>query len=131
MEAQSEAVGINFDDHLRRSYGRMPRSFVASAKVTRVELDELEAAAREDGKKCLSEWAREVLLRAARKQEVSPAFTEIVATRMLLNTVLSKLACGEPITREEFNAQMQTIRTTKIKAAEEVMQQYTGAGKTR
>lgn len=130
MDTATASVPLDFDSHIRRSHTRQPRKISATAKVSPDENRELQDAAHEEGK-ALGEWAREVLLRAARKQEVNPAFTEVVAMRLLLNTVLSKLACGEQMTKEAFNAQMQTIRTAKHKAAEEVMQQYTMTGKTR
>lgn len=108
---------------LARSGGRAARDRMANARVTEEELRELEQESSGRGLS-LSEWAREVLLRAARKQEVDPVFTEVIAMRVLLNTVLSKLACGEVMTQETFNAQMTTIRTTKHTTAGEVMQQY-------
>ena len=98
--------------------------------MTREEHDELEAAARSDGK-ALGEWSREVLLKAARASVADPVFTEIIAMRRLLNSVLRYVACGEMMTPSEFNAEMQEIRTTKHKAADEIIQQYAITEKTR
>ncbi len=98
--------------------------------MTRDEHNELETAARSDGK-ALGEWSREVLLRAARGSVADPAFTEIIAMRRLLNSVLRHVACGERMTPEAFNAEMQEIRTTKHKAANEIIQQYAITEKTR
>ncbi len=54
-------------------------------------------------------------------------FTEIVATRMLLNLVLKPLACGQVMTAEEFSGVLANVRTTKHKAATDVMEQYAAA----
>jgi hypothetical protein len=91
--------------------------------VTKAEQDELEAAARTQGK-ALSEWSRETLLAAARGEAITPSFTEIVAIRQLLNSALRHVACGTVMTPEAFQAELQGIRSSKHKAALEVMQQY-------
>ena len=75
-------------------------------------------------RKALSEWCRDALLAAARSEVVTPAFTEVVAIRQLLNFALESIACGETVAREKFQSQLQAIRGTKHKAAAEVMQQY-------
>ena len=126
MESESAPSTIDFAARFQRSQGRTARTFNTNAKVTREEQDELEAAARADGK-ALGEWSREVLLKAARGYTVDPPFTEIIAVRLLLNSVLQHVACGEKMTPSAFNAEMQEIRTTKHKAAQEVMQQYAAA----
>jgi hypothetical protein len=109
--------------HLRRSHGRSGRTFVASAKVTRTELAELETTARADGK-ALSEWARETLLREARKSDAGPLWTEIIANRMLLMAVLRPIATGQKITPERFDELLAKIKSEKRSAAHEVMAQY-------
>ena len=81
--------------------------------------------------RALSEWCREALLAAARGEVVTPTFTEVVAIRQLLNSALESIACGEEVTREKFQTQLQAIRTTKHKAAAEVMQQYAVTENTR
>jgi hypothetical protein len=126
---QQPAATINFEDNLRRARGRTARNHIASARVTKAEQDELETAARSQGK-ALSEWCRETLLAAARGETITPTFTEIVAIRQLLNSTLRNLACGAVMTPEAFQAELQGIRSSKHKAAAEVMQQYaaTGAG---
>ena len=75
-------------------------------------------------RKALSEWCRDVLLAAARGEIVTPTFTEIVAIRQLLNSALRHVACGEVMTPAAFQDELQGIRTSKHKAAAEVMQQY-------
>jgi hypothetical protein len=123
MEAKTSAGTVDFEARLRRSQGRSGRTFVASAKVTQAEHSELEMAAQADGK-ALSEWAREVLLREARSARADALFTEIVAIRMLLNLVLKPLSCGELMTPESFSAVLTNVRTTKHRAATDVMEQY-------
>ena len=123
MDATTATGQIDFATQLRRSSGRQPRKVSATAKMTRAEHSELEVAARTDGK-ALGEWCRDVLLRKARKQDCDPGFTELVAMRLLLNTVLKRIACGELMTAESFNHEIQRIRNDKQKVAKEVMQTY-------
>ena len=115
--------GIDFEHNLRRARGRDSRNYIASARVTKGEQQELEEAARLEGK-ALSEWCRETLLGVARRTTVTPVFTEVIAIRQLLNYALEGIACGEAVTRETFQAELQTIRKTKHKAAGQLMQQY-------
>ena len=79
--------------------------------------------------KFLGEWSREALLASARRTVTTPVFTEVIALRLLLNSVLSQVACGATMTPEAFNAEMQSVRTSKHKAAAEVMQQYAATEK--
>jgi hypothetical protein len=127
---ESISPGINFEEHLRRSNGRSSRHSVVSVRLTRSEQVELERMAKAD-RKALSEWCRDALLAAARGEVVTPVFTEVVAIRQLLNSALESIACGEAVTREKFQTQLQTIRSTKHKAAAEVMQQYAALESTR
>ncbi|CAN5698694.1 hypothetical protein BH10ACI4_BH10ACI4_27060 [soil metagenome] len=110
-------------DRIRRPSGRYARCISATAKVTRDEHTELEAAASKSGK-ALGEWGRETLLAAARGESITPIFTEIVAIRQLLNSTLRNVACGEVMTPQAFQTELQGIRSSKHKAAAEVMQQY-------
>lgn len=120
---QQQAAPISFEDNLRRARGRTSRNYIASARVTKAEQEELEEAARSQGK-ALSEWCRDALLAAARGEIITPTFTEIVAIRQLLNSALRHVACGAVMTPEAFQNELQGIRTSKHKAAVEVMQQY-------
>jgi hypothetical protein len=43
---------------------------------------------------------------------------------MLLNLVLKPLSCGEVMTPESFSAVLTNVRTTKHRAATDVMEQY-------
>jgi hypothetical protein len=125
MEISNDATGLDFA-RLDRRKGRPVRSKLASARVTTDEQKELDSAALADGK-LFGEWAREVLLREARSPRADALFTEIVATRMLLNLVLKPLACGEVVTAEEFSGVLTHVRTTKHKAAADVIEQYATA----
>ena len=124
METQTQVSLLNLEARIRRSKGRTGRTISATAKVTRDEQNEMEAAAKQKGQS-LSEWCRDVLLAAARGETVTPTFTEIVAIRQLLNSALRHVACGEVMTPTAFQEELQGIRTSKHRAAGEVMQQYT------
>jgi len=114
---------MDFENRLRRSLGRTSRKIVASAKVTEAERGELDAAAKAEGK-ALSEWAREVLLREARRSEDDAVLTEIVATRMLLVNLLKPLVLGKTVSQEWITEAMAAVRREKRRAAKEVLQQY-------
>ena len=113
------------DIRLARSTGRSGRDRMANARVTAREQRELHEAARAQGKS-LSEWAREVLLREARRSE-DPLFTELIATRMLLLNLLKPLAMGQIVTPEDFSRISATVRSDKRKVAQEIQQQYVTA----
>ena len=113
------------DIRLARSTGRSGRDRMANARVTASEQRELHEAARAQGKS-LSEWAREILLREARRSE-DPLFTELIATRMLLLNLLKPLAMGQVITSEDFLRISATVRSDKRKVAQEIQQQYVNA----
>ena len=122
METETQGSLLNLEARIRRSKGRTGRTISATAKVTRGEQNEMEAAAKQKGQS-LSEWCREVLLAAARGETITPTFTEIVAIRQLLNSTLRSVACGAVMTPEAFQAELQGIRSSKHKAAAEVKQQ--------
>jgi hypothetical protein len=123
MNSTKPTNPLNLEERLTRSKGRSSRNRMANARVTEAEQEELAAVAKSAGK-ALSEWAREVLLREARSPRADALFTEIVAIRMLLNLVLKPLSCGEVLTPESFSAVLTNVRTTKHKAATDVMEQY-------
>ncbi len=126
METQNEVVGLSFEARLDRPKGRRVRGRSAGARFTEDEKRELDMAAASTGQ-LFAEWAREVLLREARKSRGDALFTEVVATRMLLNLVLKPLACGHVMTAEDFSGVLANVRTTKHKAATDVMEQYAAA----
>jgi hypothetical protein len=121
---ETDSLGI--EERLRRKMGRPSRIQSVATRFTEDEAALLTRVAQRDGK-TLREWAREVLLREARRTDDDALFTEVVATRMLLNNVLLPLANGQKITPEGFAMIMANVRTEKRKAAREVMQQYTAA----
>ena len=117
---------VDFEDRLKQRIGRPSRVESVAIRFTEDELQTLETVAKEKGT-TLREWSREVLLREARSSRTGALFTEIVATRMLLNLVLKPLACGQVMTTEEFSGVLANVRTTKHKAATDVMAQYAAA----
>jgi hypothetical protein len=77
--------------------------------------------------KAPSEWAREVLLSAARGQqrgEGVAAFTEIQALRLLLVNTLEPLLRGEKMTPEQFKEMLRYVKTNKRKAAADTLASY-------
>ena len=117
---------VDFEDRLKQRIGRPSRVESVAIRFTEDELAALEKVAQEKAT-TVREWAREVLLREARNSRSDALFTEIVATRMLLNLVLKPLACAKVMTAEEFSAVLANVRTTKRKAATDVMEQYATA----
>ena len=107
-----------------RSAGRTGRDRMANARVTDAERQELHTAARLKSMS-LSEWAREVLLREARRSDEDPLFIELIATRMLLVNLLKPLAMGKLVTQEDYTRISAAVRSDKRKVASEIQQQYT------
>lgn len=120
---ESDELGIAA--RANRSQGRERRSRSFGTKLTRAEEAELYGAAKTEGKYA-GEWAREVLLREARRTKDDALFTELIAMRVLLNNVLRPMALGQKMTSDHFNEVLANVRSEKRKAAQEVMQQYTG-----
>ena len=123
MDTPALAPPFELEARIRRSKGRTGRTFVASTKVTRSEQNELISAANTEGK-AFSEWARETLLREARRAEDDPLFTELIAMRMLMLNLFKPLIMGKPVSQEWVTEVMAAIRKEKRKAALEVRQQY-------
>ena len=124
MGSLSTLAEIGIDSRIRRSQGRLARNAIASAKVTRDEQQELEAAARRENK-ALSEWAREVLIREARTKHTDAAvFTELVALRLLLSNILRTVALGETMTPEAYAQVLAEVRNGKHEAARDMLAQY-------
>ena len=120
---------LSIEARLSRSKGRLARAHVAQARVTQPEQKELEDAARREGK-ALSEWARDVLLREARRSQDDALFTELIATRMLLVNLIKPIILGEKVSPTWITEAMGMVRREKHKAAQELMQQYAqGSGK--
>lgn len=117
---------LNLDERLRQRIGRPSRIESVAIRFTEGELASLETAADEKGT-TLREWARETLLREARRSKDDALFTEVIATRMLLNNLLGPMAAGQTVTQEKFVEIIATVRDGKRNAAREVMRQYTEA----
>ena len=114
---------ITIAQRLGRGKIRDSRSRSLGTKLTLKEERELVRAAEAEGKSA-SEWAREVLLREARRAEGDAVLTEIIATRMLMVNLLKPLAMGKTVTQDWITEAMAAVRREKRKAAQEVMQQY-------
>ena len=126
-----EATKPDLATRLNRSQGRDRRSRSFGTKLTRLEEGEVYSAAKEAGMYA-GEWAREVLLREARRAKDDVLLTELVATRMMLVNLIKPLTQGKQMTPDEFAKLTAHVRTEKRKATAELMQQYdtsaSGAG---
>lgn len=119
MQAQPNSI----TQRMGRGKIRDSRSRSLGTKVTMQEEKELARAAAADGKSA-SEWARDVLLREARRSKEDAVFTELVATRMLLVNLIKPLILGEKVSPTWITEAMSMVRREKHKAAQDVMQQY-------
>lgn len=110
-----------------RDNGREFRTVTASTKVTDQELAELENAAARRGVR-LGEWIRDVLFREAKLSsdvpDVDPEMVEIIGLQMFLTRVLSAIASGERMTREQCQDLMRNVRANKRRAAQDALAQY-------
>jgi hypothetical protein len=124
MDLSNTPGSLGIPERIRRSQGRLARNAIASAKVTQSEQAELEAAARREGK-ALSEWAREALLEKARSNQTDTTlFTEVIALRMLMSTVLRSVALGERLSPEAYAQVLAEVRANKHETARDVLTQY-------
>jgi len=108
----------------RRIKSGARRTQTVGTRVSVSEKGELIAAANRDGLN-VSEWSRDVLLQAARRNQDDAVFTELVATRMLLVNLIKPLILGEKVSPTWITEAMTMVRKEKHKAAQDVMQQYT------
>lgn len=103
------------------------RTVTASTKVTDQELAQLESAAAARGVR-LGEWIREVLFREAKlsgdADGADPQMIEIIGLQMFLTRVLSTIACGDRMTREQCQELMRNVKANKHRAACDAMAQY-------
>jgi hypothetical protein len=108
-----------------RVKGRNNRIQSVGTKVTSEEEAELIHAAESDGK-FISEWVREVLLRAAREQGkiADPVMTEIQCLRLLFINSLEPLLRGEKWSAEQFKEMVRYVKANKHKVASELMESY-------
>jgi hypothetical protein len=117
------------DEHGSRSArlrGRTTRSRSVSTKLTPQEEKEVLAAAESQGK-APSEWARDVLLYAARGQQRGDGiatFAEVQSIRLLLINTLEPLLRGDKMTPEQFKEMLRYVKTNKRKAAADMLASY-------
>lgn len=124
MPNENKPDHLGIAGRLERQRGRTIRDQVIGAKITSEEQDELTAVARREGK-LLSEWMRDTLLREARTGRADMAvFTEAVALRRLMSTVLRSVAIGEKLTPEAYAQIITEVRAEKHDDACELMSQY-------
>ncbi len=111
--------------------GREFRTVTASTKVTDQELTQLESAATARGVR-LGEWIRDVLFREAKLSadvpDADPPMVEIVGLQMFLTRVLSAIASGERMSREQCQELMRNVKANKHRAARDAMAQYRKGG---
>ena len=118
----TEAI-LDMQERLRQRIGRPPRVRSIAIRFTNDEARELEDVASAQGT-TVREWAREFLLREARRDDADALFTELVATRMLMVNLFKPLITGKPVSPEWVTEVMAAVRKEKRKAAQEVRQQY-------
>ena len=107
--------------------GREFRTVTASTKVTDQELAQLEKAAAARGVR-LGEWIRDVLFREAKLSaaapDTDPHMVEIIGLQMFLTRVLTAVASGERMSREQCQELMRNVKANKHRAARDAMEQY-------
>ena len=121
-----EERNLDLARRLRRNKSGEQRDRTVGTRLTRFEEAELIKAADDKGKN-VSEWARDVLLREARRSKEHVLLTETIATRMLLLNLIKPLAKGQKVTEEYVTELMAMVRADKRKATQEVLQQYAEA----
>ena len=124
MRTRNSPKDDSLEDRVRRSRGRQARNTVLSTKMSKSEQAEFEKLAAEEGK-ALSEWTRDVLLERVRRGTAETAvFTELIALRKVINSVLRRMVSGKGMTEAEFDLELVGIKRDKHRAAAEVMEQY-------
>jgi hypothetical protein len=117
------SAAIDIASRLNRSQGRERRSRSFGTKLTRAEEAELYQAAKAEGKYA-GEWARDVLLREARRSQDDALFTELVATRLLLVNLIKPMLLGKPVPENWITEAMNGVRAAKHKAAADLRKEY-------
>jgi hypothetical protein len=105
---------------------RISRNRTVSTKLTELEFAQVERLAEGRGQ-WLSEWVRDVLLRAVREQQTQQgiaAFAEVQAIRLLLINTLEPLLRGDKMTPEQFKEMLRYVKTNKRKAAADMLASY-------
>ena len=93
-----------------------------STKLTEAEARCIDNAALKAGKSA-SEWAREILLRAAEDRDDMDRylFTELVGVQLLLMNAFEPLLLGEKLPRERVLAIFREVQNTKPGRARELL----------
>ena len=106
----------------RRSRGRSARASCVSSRVTEEELRCLEKAAADNGK-AVSEWAREILIEAAKRTGPDVVLVELVATRMLLVNMLKMIGQTRALPEAEYTKIHAEVQKVKRRIAHELAEQ--------
>ena len=114
---------LGIEERLRRKMSRPARTSSINVRFAEDELTILNATATRRGA-ALREWARETLLAAARSNREMATFTEVIALRQFTTDVLRRVACGKPMTEEEYSREAAAVRRDKHRFAAEVLEQY-------
>ena len=122
MSLTASPVSLDLSTRLRRSRGRSGRVFSINSKLTEPELRLLENAAAENGK-AVSEWAREVLIEAARRTGPDVILVELVATRMLLVNMLKMIGQTRALPEAEYTKIHAEVQKVKRRIAHELAEQ--------
>src|SRR5438552_17825891 len=94
-----------------------PRTKSITTEVTEEEYAQFEALA---GAQTISEWAREVLLRASKPSPSDQTIVaELLALRMILMNVLFSIANREPLTREDMEDMIHRADASKLAKAQD------------
>jgi len=111
----------------RRLRGRSRRDVTVSTKITAEEFALISATSGTAGR-AIGEWMREVLLKEARSGSDSlgseQLMTEIIGLQMFLTRVLSAVASGERMSREQCQDLMRNVKANKRRAALDALTQY-------
>lgn len=107
--------------------GRESRDQSLNTKLTLTEIAAVKAASEADGR-AIGEWAREVLLKEVHSPSTSigaeQLMTEIIGLQLFLTNALTPVVSGERISAEQYEELMRNVKTTKRRAAREVIAQY-------
>ena len=104
----------------------IPRTKGLSTKLTDDEYTELERAA---GEQTLSVWAREVLLKAARRQaDESVVMAEVLALRTILVNLQFAQSAGDDVTAERMQQLIDRADQDRFRRAAERLAEATANG---
>jgi predicted glycosyltransferase len=122
MSLTASPLSLDLSTRLRRSRGRSGRVFSINSKLTEPELRLLENAAAGNGK-AVSEWAREILIEAARRTGPDVVLVELVATRMLLVNMLKMIGQTRALPEAEYTKIHSEVQKVKRRIARELAEQ--------